>query len=128
MSRALQLAEAAARPVIAANARPIHMLHEPKTAYVPGVVSPGTRGAVSLAVVVAALGYFVDIYDLILFARVRTRSVTDLGVSEQALKDEGIYLFDMQGLGRNPTISPLKLAARIQDGDIQRSGETSADG
>jgi putative MFS transporter len=45
---------------------------------------------------VAALGYFVDIYDLILFGMVRTRSVTDLGVPEAALKDQGIYLLNMQ--------------------------------
>jgi len=57
---------------------------------------PATRRAVSLAVIVAALGYFVDIYDLILFAMVRTRSVTDLGVSAADLKDQGIYLFNMQ--------------------------------
>jgi predicted MFS family arabinose efflux permease len=60
------------------------------------VVSPATQRAVGLAVIVAALGYFVDIYDLILFAMVRTRSVTDLGVSAADLKDQGIYLFNMQ--------------------------------
>jgi MFS family permease len=60
------------------------------------MVSPATRRAATLAVIVAALGYFVDIYDLILFAMVRTRSVTDLGVAAQDLKDQGIYLFNMQ--------------------------------
>jgi predicted MFS family arabinose efflux permease len=60
------------------------------------VVSSATRRAVSLAVIVAALGYFVDIYDLILFAMVRTRSVTDLGVPAAELKDQGIYLLNMQ--------------------------------
>lgn len=54
------------------------------------------RRAISLAVLVAALGYFVDIYDLILFSMVRTRSVADLGVPEQALRDTGIYLFNWQ--------------------------------
>ena len=36
---------------------------------------------VSLAVLVAALGYFVDIYDLILFGVVRQASVRGIGVS-----------------------------------------------
>lgn len=60
------------------------------------MVSPATRRAVSLAVIVAALGYFVDIYDLILFSMVRGRSVADLGVAAADLKDQGIYLFNMQ--------------------------------
>ncbi len=38
------------------------------------------RRAVNLAILVAALGYFVDIYDLILFSVVRVRSLTDIGV------------------------------------------------
>jgi len=61
------------------------------------VVSRTTRHAAGLAVLVAALGYFVDIYDLILFGMVRTRSLAGLGVvGDQALKDQGIYLFQMQ--------------------------------
>jgi predicted MFS family arabinose efflux permease len=54
------------------------------------------RRAATLAVVVAALGYFVDIYDLILFSMVRGKSVADLGVAAADLKDQGIYLFNMQ--------------------------------
>jgi predicted MFS family arabinose efflux permease len=60
------------------------------------VVAPATRRAVSLAVIVAALGYFVDIYDLILFSMVRTRSVTDIGVPAAEIRDQGIYLLNMQ--------------------------------
>jgi MFS family permease len=45
---------------------------------------------------VAALGYFVDIYDLILFGMVRLSSLTDLGVKAADLKAQGVYLFDMQ--------------------------------
>jgi putative MFS transporter len=33
------------------------------------------------AVIVAALGYFVDIYDLLLFGFVRVKSLQDLGFS-----------------------------------------------
>src|ERR1700754_2050187 len=40
-------------------------------------------GIISLPVIVAALGYFVDIYDLLLFTIVREPSLRDLGVSLQ---------------------------------------------
>ncbi len=53
--------------------------------------------AATLAVVVAALGYFVDIYDLILFGMVRTPSLISLGITDKAqLTEQGIYLFNMQ--------------------------------
>ena len=45
---------------------------------------------------VAALGYFVDIYDLILFAMVRIPSLKDLGVPAESLTREGIFLINMQ--------------------------------
>jgi MFS transporter, putative metabolite:H+ symporter len=47
-------------------------------------VGTTARRAINLAVLVAALGYVVDIYDLILFSMVRPRSVADLGVPPQA--------------------------------------------
>ena len=50
--------------------------------------------AATLAVVVAALGYFVDIYDLILFGMVRGASLKDLGVSD--IQGQGIFLLNMQ--------------------------------
>src|SRR3954462_863578 len=50
-----------------------------------------------LAVVVAALGYFVDIYDLGMFNVVRRASLTDLGVTdESAFIKEGLFLLNMQ--------------------------------
>ena len=45
---------------------------------------------------VAALGYFVDIYDLILFAMVRIKSLQGLGVPADAISSEGIFLLNMQ--------------------------------
>lgn len=42
--------------------------------------SSRTSSIFNIAVVVAALGYFVDIYDLLLFTIVRVRSLTDLGI------------------------------------------------
>lgn len=55
------------------------------------------RRALSALVVVAALGYFVDVYDLILFGIVRVPSLTDLGVSD--VKSVGVLLVDLQMLG-----------------------------
>lgn len=48
------------------------------------------------AVVVAALGYFVDIYDLLLFGFVRIKSLTSLGYSGQELTDIGLTLNNWQ--------------------------------
>lgn len=48
------------------------------------------------AVIVAALGYFVDIYDLLLFGFVRVKSLTDLGFSGQELTDKGLSLQNWQ--------------------------------
>lgn len=54
------------------------------------------KRAAAMAVLVAALGYFVDIYDLILFGVVRTPSLRDLGVPEDELRTQGVFLIDMQ--------------------------------
>lgn len=58
----------------------------------------GSR-AVRLAVLVAALGYFVDIYDLILFSIVRVRSLTEIGVTPDRLLPTGVLLLNMQMAG-----------------------------
>lgn len=55
--------------------------------------------ALTLAVVVAALGYLVDIYDLILFSVVRLPSLTTLGVPEAARADVGLDLLNTQMIG-----------------------------
>jgi MFS family permease len=51
------------------------------------------------AVIVAALGYFVDIYDLLLFGFVRVKSLTDLGFTGQDLTDKGLSLQNWQMFG-----------------------------
>ncbi|GAB3541690.1 MFS transporter [Pontibacter brevis] len=52
------------------------------------------------SVIVAALGYFVDIYDLVLFSIVRIPSLRDLGVtSQEALLEDGVMLLNMQMVG-----------------------------
>ena len=51
----------------------------------------------SAVVIVAALGYFVDIYDLILFSIVRVQSLNALGVTDKAaVTSQGLYLINMQ--------------------------------
>jgi MFS family permease len=55
--------------------------------------------AVRLAVIVAALGYFVDIYDLVLFAVVRIASLVEMGVAKADLLPEGVFLINMQMSG-----------------------------
>ena len=53
-----------------------------------------------LPVIVAALGYFVDIYDLLLFSIVRVTSLKSLHVvTEQDLLEKGIYLINAQMAG-----------------------------
>jgi MFS family permease len=49
-----------------------------------------------MAILVAALGYFVDIYDLILFSIVRVASLRAIGVAEAELLDTGVLLLNMQ--------------------------------
>lgn len=54
----------------------------------------------NLIVWVAALGYFVDMYDITLFGVVRTNSLAALGISDPAKTLEaGIYLYNMQAAG-----------------------------
>jgi MFS family permease len=47
-------------------------------------------------VLVSSLGYFVDIYDLILFGIVRIPSLNFLGIHGSQLIDSGVYLLNMQ--------------------------------
>lgn len=49
--------------------------------------------------VVAALGYFVDIYDLLLFSIVRISSLRGIGVPEDLLMDKGVLLINAQMAG-----------------------------
>jgi putative MFS transporter len=51
------------------------------------------------AVIIGALGYFVDVYDLILFAILRVPSLKSLGFSDDQLVNPGILLLNMQMAG-----------------------------
>jgi MFS family permease len=57
------------------------------------------RTVFTLPVIVAALGYFVDIYDLVLFSIVRVPSLKALGLTGQDLIDQGVFLLNMQMAG-----------------------------
>jgi MFS family permease len=54
---------------------------------------------VNILIVVAALGYFVDIYDLIVFNVVKNESLQALGYTGDALKSNEIFLFNLQMTG-----------------------------
>lgn len=53
----------------------------------------------NIIVIVAALGYFVDVYDLILFSIVRVPSLKDLGLSGDEITSTGLNLLNIQMLG-----------------------------
>ena len=52
-----------------------------------------------LAVIIAALGYFVDIYDLILFSIVRVPSLKSLGLPDTDITSKGLLLLNLQMSG-----------------------------
>ena len=51
------------------------------------------------AVIVSALGYFVDLYDLLLFSVVRTNSLADLGVGQESILNVGLNLLNWMLIG-----------------------------
>src|SRR6478752_9484422 len=53
-------------------------------------------GVLSLPVLVAALGYFVDIYDLLLFSIVRVPSLTALGLNAEQISRIGTNILNWQ--------------------------------
>jgi len=55
--------------------------------------------AVGTVIFVASLGYFVDIYDLLLFSIVRVPSLKALGLRGSSLTDTGIFLLNIQMIG-----------------------------
>ncbi len=52
-----------------------------------------------LTILVATLGYFVDLFDLILFVLVRVQSLKDLGVAPQNMLRTGAFLLSVQMAG-----------------------------
>jgi MFS family permease len=52
-----------------------------------------------LAVIVSALGFFVDVYDLLLFGIIRKPSLSDLGLTPDEILDKGEFLISIQMTG-----------------------------
>lgn len=59
----------------------------------------GAIGLFSIPVLVAALGYFVDIYDLLLFGIIRKASLQSLGLSPQQVLTAGEFIISIQMVG-----------------------------
>ncbi len=59
-----------------------------------------TQSVFNIAVLVAALGYFVDIYDLLLFSIIRVPSLQSMGLTKEqiTIDGEGIIIWQMAGL------------------------------
>jgi putative MFS transporter len=53
----------------------------------------------NLAVIVGALGYFVDVYDLLLFSIIRVPSLKSLGLSPEDVDKQGLYIINLQMIG-----------------------------
>jgi len=58
--------------------------------------SARTNRNIIFIVIVASLGYFVDIYDLVIFSIVRVQSFHDIGIPEAAMRRGGEYVLNMQ--------------------------------
>ncbi len=58
-----------------------------------------TNSLFQLAVIVSALGFFVDTYDLLLFTIVRKPSLTALGLSPDEVFSKGEFLLNVQMIG-----------------------------
>lgn len=54
---------------------------------------------ITLLIIVAALGYFVDIYDLLLFLIIKNKSLADIGIAPDELADTGLMLMNWQMAG-----------------------------
>ncbi len=58
-----------------------------------------TIGLLSIPVLVAALGYFVDIYDLLLFSIIRIKSLKGIGLTDALCDTEGKFIISIQMYG-----------------------------
>ena len=62
-------------------------------------VSPKPVGLFHIAVIVSALGFFVDVYDLLLFGIIRKPSLTSLGLNPQQVLEQGEMIISIQMIG-----------------------------
>jgi MFS family permease len=58
-----------------------------------------TRNLFNLTVIITSLGYFIDFFDMFLFNILRVKSLTDLGLSGDALTQSGLFISNCQYAG-----------------------------
>jgi MFS transporter, putative metabolite:H+ symporter len=63
------------------------------------MIKERSYGIFSIPVIVGALGYFVDIYDLLLFGIIRKSSLADLGLSAEEVLTKGEFILGIQMAG-----------------------------
>src|SRR5476649_881125 len=63
------------------------------------VITARAKRNAAFLVIVASLGYFVDIYDLLIFSIVRVKSLHDIGVTDADMRLQGVYVINMQMFG-----------------------------
>ena len=54
---------------------------------------------ITFLIIVASLGYFVDIYDLLLFLIIKNKSLADIGVAPEEITNTGLILMNWQMAG-----------------------------
>src|SRR4051812_42954006 len=69
------------------------------TAASPLAIDQATQRRIVLTIVVSALGYFVDLFDFVLFGVYRVQSLTDIGVASEAQLKMGMSLLSTQMFG-----------------------------
>src|SRR5579871_1714615 len=62
-------------------------------------MQPKQYSLFSLPVIVGALGFFVDVYDLLLFGIIRKPSLADLGLSPNEVFEQGEFILSIQMTG-----------------------------
>src|SRR5215470_15647811 len=62
-------------------------------------MQPKSDRLFQLAVIVSALGFFVDVYDLLLFGIIRRPSLRDLGLSPDEILTKGELIISVQMIG-----------------------------
>ncbi|MDB5139297.1 MAG: transporter [Mucilaginibacter sp.] len=73
--------------------------YEPFIAIMTDTLAAKTKRNIIFLVIVASLGYFVDIYDLLVFSIVRKASLLDIGVSPAEVLPKGVFIINVQMFG-----------------------------
>src|SRR5690349_3829429 len=63
------------------------------------VINSRSSSLFQLAVIVSALGFFVDVYDLLLFGIIRKPSLANLGLNAEEILTQGEFIISIQMLG-----------------------------